>query len=114
MTLLIVGLLLWTFAHYFKRLMHGQRRKGRRRGCDCRQPCSDGHGFMGQINNMLMRVVFFVYRLSTTTVSLRGKMRPPQLTAVKIWAVAHLFANIDLASTILLGGSWHGPWVRSS
>ena len=31
-------------------------------------------------------------------------MRHPQLTAVKIWAVAHLLVNGDLASLVLFGG----------
>ncbi|WP_273508737.1 NnrU family protein, partial [Planktotalea frisia] len=33
-----------------------------------------------------------------------GKMRHPQLVAVKIWAIAHLMVNGDLASIILFGG----------
>ncbi|MEL6482604.1 MAG: NnrU family protein, partial [Pseudomonadota bacterium] len=31
-------------------------------------------------------------------------IRHPQLTGVKIWAVAHLLVNGDLASVILFGG----------
>jgi uncharacterized membrane protein len=62
--------------------------------------------------------------MSATTGRLRGKMRHPQLTAVKIWAVAHLLVNGDLSSIILFGGllAWAvgsvilinraGPWVR--
>ena len=47
---------------------------------------------------------FFVFGMSATTGRLRGKMRHPQLTAVKIWALAHLLVNGDLASIILFGG----------
>jgi uncharacterized membrane protein len=42
--------------------------------------------------------------MSATTGRLRGKMRHPQLAAVKAWAFAHLLVNGDLASIILFGG----------
>ena len=45
----------------------------------------------------------FLYGMSATTGRLRGKMRHPQLTAVKVWAVAHLLVNGDLASIVLFG-----------
>jgi uncharacterized membrane protein len=76
------------------------------------------------LNNLMMLAAVFVYGMSATTGRLRGKMRHPQLTAVKIWAVAHLLVNGDLASIILFGGllAWAvgsvivinraGPWVR--
>jgi hypothetical protein len=35
---------------------------------------------------------------------LRTKLRHPMLGAVKIWALAHLLVNGDLASVILFGG----------
>ncbi len=56
------------------------------------------------LNNLLMVIAVFVFGMSATTGRLRGKMRHPQLTAVKIWAVAHLLVNGDLASIILFGG----------
>jgi len=56
------------------------------------------------INNLLMLGAVFVYGMSATKGRLRGAMRHPQLTAVKIWAVAHLLVNGDLASLILFGG----------
>lgn len=59
---------------------------------------------MVHINNLLMLVAVFVFGMSATTGRLRGKMRHPQLTSVKIWAVAHLLVNGDLASIILFGG----------
>ena len=34
---------------------------------------------------------------------LRGRLRHPMLASVKIWAVAHLLVNGDLASLILFG-----------
>ena len=60
--------------------------------------------FMVHINNLLMLVSVFLFGMSATTGRLRGKMRHPQLTAVKVWAVAHLLVNGDLAAIILFGG----------
>jgi len=56
------------------------------------------------LNNLLMLGAVFVYGMSATKGRLRGAMRHPQLTAVKIWAVAHLLVNGDLAALILFGG----------
>ena len=56
------------------------------------------------LNNLAMLGAVFVYGMSATKGRLRGAMRHPQLIAVKIWAVAHLLVNGDLASLILFGG----------
>lgn len=56
------------------------------------------------LNNLLMLVALFIYGMSATTGRLRGRMRHPQLTAVMIWAVAHLLVNGDLAPVVLFGG----------
>ena len=56
------------------------------------------------INNLMMLGAVFLYGMSATKGRLRGAMRHPQLTAVKVWAVAHLLVNGDLASLILFGG----------
>ena len=60
--------------------------------------------FMVHINNRLMLIAVFVFGMSATTGRLRGKMRHPQLVSVKIWAVAHLLVNGDLAGIILFTG----------
>lgn len=124
MTLLILGLILWTLAHYFKRLAPDLRARLGDPGKGAvavaivislvamiygysRAPFINvwyPPSFMVHINNLLMLVAFFVYGMSATTGRLRGKMRHPQLTAVKIWAFAHLLVNGDLASIILFGG----------
>ncbi|WP_420012748.1 NnrU family protein [Tateyamaria sp.] len=124
MTLLILGLLLWILAHYFKRLAPGLRASLGNAGKGgvallivasvlamifgyqwaAFIPVWYPPGFMIHINNLLMLIAFFVYGTSPTTGRLRGRMRHPQLTAVKIWAVAHLLVNGDLASIILFGG----------
>jgi uncharacterized membrane protein len=122
--LLVLGLLIWVGAHIFKRVAPEQRaamgEKGKGvvaialfislglmivgyRGAEFINvwyPPS----FMTHINNLLMLVAIFVFGMSATTGRLRGKMRHPQLTSVKIWAVAHLLVNGDLASIILFGG----------
>ena len=133
MTLLVPGILLWVGAHFFKRVAPDARArmgdKGKGlvalallvslvlmvigyRGADFVNvwyPPS----FMVHINNLLMLVAFFVFGLSATTGSLRGKLRHPQLLAVKIWAVAHLLVNGDLASIVLFGSMllWAGAEV---
>lgn len=124
MFLLTLGVILWILAHYFKRLMPERRAamgdKGRgpvaiaillslvamvigyRTAAFI--PVWSPPSFLTHVNNLLMLLAFFVFGMSQTTGRLRGKMRHPQLTAVKIWAVAHLLVNGDLASIILFGG----------
>lgn len=124
MGLLILGLLLWVGAHIFKRVLPEQRAAlgdtGKigvtvallvslglmiwgYRGAEF-IPVWYPPSFMVHINNLLMLIAIFVFGMSATTGRLRGKMRHPQLTAVKIWAVAHLLVNGDVASIILFGG----------
>jgi uncharacterized membrane protein len=124
MGLLVLGLLIWVGAHIFKRVMPDQRAamgdagKGvvavallislglmiwGYRGAEF-IPVWYPPSFMVHVNNLLMLVALFVFGMSATTGRLRGKMRHPQLIAVKIWAVAHLLVNGDLASIILFGG----------
>ncbi len=127
MALLILGMILWVGAHYFKRLMPDQRAalgdKGKGviavalvvslvliiigyRGAafiDVWYPPS----FLTHINNLLMVLAFWVYGSSAAKGAKAwpaNKTRHPQLMAVKIWATAHLLVNGDLASIILFGG----------
>ena len=133
MVYLVLGILFWVAAHYFKRLMPEARARMGDKGKGLaaigiavglvlmiygyRQaafiPVWSPPGFMVHINNLLMVVAVFVYGMSATTGRLRGKLRHPQLTAVKIWAVAHLLVNGDLASIILFGSMlvWAGGSV---
>ncbi|MEP4989148.1 MAG: NnrU family protein, partial [Paracoccaceae bacterium] len=63
--------------------------------------------FMVHVNNTLMLLAFWTFGSAAAKgakVWPANKNRHPQLTAVKIWAVAHLLANGDLASIILFGG----------
>ena len=127
MALLILGMILWVGAHYFRRLMPEQRaalgNKGKGviavaivislvmiiigyRGAafiDVWYPPS----FLTHLNNLLMVFAFWVYGSSAAKGAKAWpayKTRHPQLMAVKIWAVAHLLVNGDLASIILFGG----------
>ncbi len=124
MALLIVGILLWSLAHWFKRLAPDARNGlgnagkglvtlGIVAGLVCMiygyrmsdfitvwQPPS----FFTHVNNLLMLIAFFVFGTSATTGRLRGWTRHPMLLSVKIWAIAHLLVNGDLASILLFGG----------
>lgn len=124
MLLIILGLILWTGVHYWKRLGPAHRagfgEKGKLlvtggavvalvlmvlgyRGADFITVWTPPE-FLTHLNNLLMLLAFFVFGMSATTGRLRGKMRHPMLAAVKIWACAHLLVNGDLASIILFGG----------
>lgn len=60
--------------------------------------------FMVHITNLLMVFAFWFFALSAVEGVISSKVRHKQLTAAKIWAVAHLLVNGDLASIILFGG----------
>ena len=126
MTLLILGVALWWAAHLFKRVAPdaragmGNAGKGlvavavlasvvmmyfgygaAKASADVwwgRNPALVG------INNLLMVLAVYLYAASGTGAALARKIRHPQLTAVKTWAVAHLLVNGDLPSVILFGG----------
>ena len=51
----------------------------------------------------MMVAAVFVFAIGHTKGRLRGRLRHPMLTSVKIWALAHLLVNGDLASIILFG-----------
>jgi len=59
--------------------------------------------FLNHINNLLMLIAVFLVNLGYVPGLLRSKMRHPMLGAVKVWALAHLLVNGDLASVILFG-----------
>jgi len=131
MTLLILGVLIWAFAHWIKRLAPslrtamndklGEASKGVIAAAlvlgivlmvvGYRQadfiPVWSPPSFFGHINNLLMLIAFYVFGASAAKpakVWLGTKIRHPMLGSVMIWAVAHLLANGDLASIVLFGG----------
>ena len=60
--------------------------------------------FLLHLNNLLMVVAVFLFIAGNMPSPVRRRIRHPQLTGVKIWAIAHLLVNGDLASVILFGG----------
>ena len=127
MILLILGLILWVGAHYFRRLLPKKRAEMGDKGKGMVAiavvaslvliiigyrwadfiPVWYPPAFMVHINNAMMLLAFWTFGSAAAKgakVWPANKIRHPQLTAVKIWAVAHLLVNGDLASIILFGG----------
>lgn len=61
-------------------------------------------GFLVHVNNLLMILAVFFYVSGQIPSLVRRRVRHGQLTGTKIWALAHLLANGDLASIVLFGG----------
>ena len=126
---LILGLLLWTAAHLFKRLAPAARGALQDRMGDVSKlvftvmilgsvalmvlgyraadfiPVWTPPSFFGHINNLLMLIAFYVFLSAMAAPGLWiARIKHPQLLGFKIWAVAHLLANGDLASIVLFGG----------
>ena len=124
MTLLILGLALWFAAHLFKRLAPDARAQ---MGDKAKGPialilvaavvlmvfgyrAAEGAVYWGRhpaltgINNILMFLAFYLYAASGSKTWITTKIRHPQLTAIKIWAVSHLLVNGDVPSFVLFGG----------
>jgi uncharacterized membrane protein len=124
MAYLILGLILWTAAHLFKRVAPDLRARMGKAGkglaavgilaglvlmvIGYRQAVPVDvwitPAWTKHLNNLMMLGAVFLYGMSATKGRLRGAIRHPQLTAVKVWAVAHLLVNGDLASLVLFGG----------
>ena len=126
MAVLIIGLIEWVGAHWFKRLFPRQRSKMGDTGKGLVAlsvvmallliifgyrwapfiPVWSPPAFMTHINNALMVLAIWVYGSSAAKGAKAWpayKTRHPQLLAVKIWAAAHLLVNGDLASILLFG-----------
>ncbi|MDF3412860.1 hypothetical protein HKX54_00185 [Sulfitobacter sp. M57] len=127
MLLLIIGLILWVGAHWFKRLKPDARSALGTPGKGIIAlliiaalalmvigyrmadfiPVWHPPLFLTHVNNLAMLLAFWVYGSSAAKGAKAWpayKTRHPQLLAVKIWATAHLLVNGDLASIILFGG----------
>lgn len=133
MPILILGLSLWTASHLFKRLMPGLRARfgeapgkmlmtvlslaaivlivvGYRRAEVV--PVYTPLPGMGHLNNLLMLVAVFLLGVSHGKGRVKAMIRHPMLTAVILWAIAHLLVNGDQASIVLFG--WLGLWALVS
>lgn len=56
------------------------------------------------INNLLVLLAFYLMVASVMKTAITARIRHPQLTAVKTWALAHILVNGDLPSLVLFGG----------
>jgi len=130
---MIVGILLWMAAHFFKRVMPNARAamdrvmgSGPARGAMAgviglsivlmvmgfrAEPYAQVYTplpGMGHLNNLLMLVAVFLSGAGNSKGRVRAWLRHPMLWSVVIWMVAHLLVNGDLASLVLFGslGIW--------
>jgi uncharacterized membrane protein len=122
--LLIAGLLLWSGAHFWKRIAPASRARVGDKGKAIVAVLSvaaivlmvigyrgaEGPVWWGRssalvgINNLLMVFAFYLYAASGAKTAITRRIKNPQLTAVKVFALAHLLVNGDLASFVLFGG----------
>lgn len=124
MTLLIAGVALWWVAHLFKRLAPGLRGRLGEAGkglvalglvasivlmvwgyrsaaqIDLWYPPA----YLTHLNNLLMILAVYLFAASGLKTRITRVIRHPQLTAVKLWATAHLLVNGDVAALVLFGG----------
>lgn len=124
MTWLMLGVALWSLAHLFKRLAPAPREKMGAAGrgviavlivasvaimVQAYAP-AEGSIYWGRsaplvgINNLLMLFAVYFMAASFFKSRITSKIRHPQLTAIKTWAIAHLLVNGDTASFVLFGG----------
>lgn len=129
MILITAGLLLWSAAHFWKRLApdhragFGEKGKGivafasiaaivlmviGYRGADGTFHWGRSTALVG-INNLLMLFAFYLFATSGAKTRITKMIRHPQLTAVVVWCVAHLLVNGDTPSFLLFGGL--GVWA---
>lgn len=124
MILLILGLILYAGSHLFKRLQPDRRAAlgDRAKGVVALISLAGivlmviGYrsapyievwtppAFLTHVNNLLMLVAVYLLGIGNMWGVVRTKLRHPMLGAVKVWALAHLLVNGDLASILLFGG----------
>jgi uncharacterized membrane protein len=124
MTFLILGLVLWTAGHFFKRVMPGVRASMGNPGKGVVAVVLilsvylmvSGYRSVGEIyvwsppfwaihvTDLFMVFAVALMGLGNSKSRLRGKIRHPMLAGVRVWAGAHLLVNGDLASIVLFGG----------
>ena len=138
MTLLLLGIALWSVAHFFRRLapaghagLVGRLGPGPARGVVAVviavglvlivigfrlapiEPLYDPPGWGIHLNNLMMLAAVALFGMGMSKGRARAWLRHPMLTAVIIWALAHLLVNGDVASVLLFGGMllWAGAEI---
>ena len=128
MILLILGLALWYFAHFFKRIAPAKRAALGDKGkglvalvifasiilmvigyCNLDTYLLwPRYSWATGVNNLLMVIAFYFVTPGPKRGALFYKMRHPMLTGFLIWIAAHLLVNGDTAAVILFGslGAW--------
>lgn len=129
MTLLLFGLILWSGSHLWKRIAPASRDAAGPKGRMIVAIASllaivlmvigyrmaDGAVFWGRtpamtgINNLAVLLAFYLFAASGKGTRVTRYIRHPQLTAVIVWAAAHLLVNGDMPSFVLFGGL--GLWA---
>ena len=129
MTMMVAGLGLWVFAHFFKRLFPGLRQSMGKAGRGMvALAIAAGVGLMifgyrateyvdvytlppwvWHVNNALMLIAVYLFDAGRSKGLLPSRVRHPMLWGVVVWAAAHLLVNGDLAAVILFGGL--GLWA---
>ncbi|MDP2493217.1 NnrU family protein [Shimia thalassica] len=124
MILLVLGVLLWAGAHFFKRLMPEARAKMGDAGKGAvtvalvisivlmvigyrSAEVIDlwiAPGWMVHVNNFLVLVAIFMMSPAPKKGKILNGMRHPMLAGFRAWAFAHILVNGDVASLILFGG----------
>ncbi|MDO6797975.1 NnrU family protein [Shimia thalassica] len=124
MILLVLGVLLWAGAHFFKRLMPDVRAKMGDAGKGAvtvalvisivlmvigyrSAEVIDlwiAPGWMVHVNNFLVLVAIFMMSPAPKKGKILNGMRHPMLAGFRAWAFAHILVNGDVASLILFGG----------
>ncbi|MFT7594085.1 MAG: putative membrane protein [Paracoccaceae bacterium] len=122
--LLILGVALWWAAHFFKRLMPAQRAALGDRGKGLVAliivagialmvvgfrmadfvPVWSPPSWTVHLNNLLVLIAIWMMSPAGNKGLLLNKLRHPMLAGFRLWAIAHLLVNGDLASIILFGG----------
>ncbi len=124
MFLILLGLILWSGVHFWKRIAPDHRARFGDKGkaivaigsvlaivlMVIGYRAAEGTVFWGRspamtgINNLLMLIAFYLFAASGAKTRVTKWVRNPQLTAVKVWAIAHLLVNGDTPSFLLFGG----------
>lgn len=124
MIYILAGLIFWSGVHFWKRIAPKEREKFGEKGkifvalgsvlgivfMVFGYKVSTGTIYWGRtpamtgINNLLMIFAIYLFASSGAKTRVTKAIRHPQLTAVVVWAFAHILVNGDSPSFVLFGG----------